>query len=204
MKKLRVLVACEFSGIVRDAFAALGHDAWSCDLLPSETPGLHIQGDVISLVTPANQPWDLLIAHPPCTYLCNSGVRWLAPGGKLDFIRHFEMQRACDFFAALYHAPIARVCVENPIMHKYARDYLQSAWKVPVFTQSIQPWQFGHGEIKRTCLWMRGLPDLRPSEIVPGRTARVHRASPGKDRWKERSRTLPGIAKAMAAQWGVT
>ena len=112
------------------------------------------------------------------------------------------MQEACDLFAALYWADCPKVCVENPVMHKYARDYLQSAWKVPTFTQSIQPWQHGHGETKRTCLWLKNLPPLVPSNIVSGRTPRVHHASPGPDRWKERSRTLPGIAKAMAEQWG--
>ena len=154
---------------------------------------------VVSTLKP--EPWDLIIAHPPCTYLCNSGVRWLAPGGKLDAPRHKLMMEACDFFAALYNAPIARVCIENPVMHKYARDYLQSTWRVPVASQSIQPWQHGHGEIKRTCLWLRGLPLLKPSNIVTGRTQRVFLASPGPNRWKERSRTLPGIGAAMAAQW---
>lgn len=213
---MRVLIACEFSGVVREAFRALGHDAWSCDLLPSETPGQHIQGDVLPVlkgIGPGRSapPWDLLIAHPPCTYLCNSGVRWLAPGGKLPQTkpgvigeRHGQMMESCDFFAALYHAPIARVCIENPIMHKYARDYLQSAWKVPAHSQTIQPYEHGHGETKRTALWLRGLPDLKPSRQVSGRTPKVHFASPGRDRWKERSRTLPGIAKAFAGQWSNT
>ena len=203
---MRVLIGCEFSGIVRDAFAACGHDAWSCDLLPTERPGNHIQADMRVTSTwrgPERAPWDLMIAHPPCTFLCNSGVRWLAPGGKLNAQRHKLMQQACDFFAGLYFSPIDRVCVENPIMHKYARDYLQSAWKVPAFTQSIQPYQHGHGQSKRTCLWLRGLPELTPTNVVGGRIGRVHYASPGPDRWKERSRTLPGIAKAMAEQWGI-
>jgi hypothetical protein len=197
---MRVLVACEFSGIVREAFAELGHDAWSCDLLPSERDGKHIRGSAIEAIYDKG-PWDLLIAHPPCTYLCNSGVRWLAPGGKLNAARHKLMQEACDFFAALYWANVPRVCVENPVMHGYARDYLQSAWKVPAFSQSIQPWQHGEPEVKRTCLWLRGLPLLTPSNIVSGRSPRVHHASPGPERWKERSRTLPGIAKAMATQF---
>lgn len=198
---MKVLVACEFSGVVRDAFAALGHDAWSCDVLPSERPGKHVEND-IRRFKPLQQ-FDLLIAHPPCTYLCNSGVRWLAPGGKLNAERHKLMQEACDLFAFLYNAPVEHVCIENPVMHGYAKDYLQSAWKVPAFTQSIQPWQHGEPEIKRTCLWLRGLPLLIPSNIVEGRQPRVHHASPGPDRWKERSRTLPGIAKAMAQQWKI-
>lgn len=198
---LRVLVACEFSGVVRDAFAAHGHDAWSNDLLPSEREGKHIRGNAIEAIYDKG-PWDLLIAHPPCTYLCNSGVRWLAPGGKLNAERHKLMQEACDFFASLYNVTtIERVCVENPVMHGYARDYLQSAWKVPAFTQTIQPYEHGEPETKRTALWTRGLPLLKPSDIVSGRQPRVHHASPGPDRWKERSRTLPGIAKAMASQW---
>jgi hypothetical protein len=199
---MRVLVACEFSGIVRSAFATRGHVAWSCDLLPTERPGQHILGDILDELDLQASRYDLLIAHPPCTYLCNSGVRWLAPGGKLDMKRHRLMLNACDFFAALYHAQIPRVCVENPIMHRYARDYLQSAWKVPTHSQTIQPWQYGHGEIKRTCLWLRGLPPLKPTNIVAGRQPRVHHASPGPDRWKERSRTLTGIAEAFATQWG--
>lgn len=202
---MRVLIACEFSGIVRDAFRARGHEAWSIDLLDcekGEESGLHHTGDVLPhLDNGFGAKWDLIIGHPPCTYLCNSGVRWLAPGGKLDTARHREMMNACDLFAAIYWADCPRVCIENPIMHKYARDYLQSAYKVPAYTQSIQPWQFGHGETKRTCLWLRGLPNLEASNEVEGRKPRVHHASPGPDRWKERSRTLPGIAAAMAEQW---
>ena len=203
---MKILVACEFSGVVRRAFRAKGHNAWSCDLLPAEDGSeFHFQGDLSTLKIGGfpilDWKWDLLIAHPPCTYLCNSGVRWLSPGGVLDQERHKKMQEACDLFAALYWADIPRVAIENPIMHKYARDYLASAWKVPTFTQSIQPWQFGHGEVKRTCLWLRELDPLIPSNIVEGRTARVHRASPGPDRWKERSRTFEGIAKAMSEQW---
>ena len=196
---MRVLVACEFSGVVRDEFAKLGHDAWSCDLLPTERPGKHIVGDAR---TEAAIAWHLLIAHPPCTYLCNSGVRWLAPGGRLNTERHKLMMEACDLFAEFYHSAAKRVAIENPVMHKYARDYLLSAWKVPAHSQTIQPWQFGHGETKRTCLWLKNLPPLQPTRIVDGRTPRVHFASPGPDRWKERSRTLTGIAEAMAQQWG--
>jgi hypothetical protein len=197
--RLRVLVACEFSGVVRQAFRDRGQDAVSCDLLASETPGPHIIDDARNVIS--NPSWDLIIAHPPCTYLCNSGVRWLAPGGKLNSARHKLMQQACDFFAALYWADCPRVAIENPVMHKYARDYLKSAWKIPGPSFTLQPWQHGEGEVKRTCFWTRGLPVIVPSNIVSGRKARAHRASPGPDRWKERSRTLPGIAKALADQW---
>jgi len=208
---MRVLIACEFSGVVRQAFRALGHDAYSCDLLPAEDGSeFHIQGDILKMKQGGFPllawKWDLLIAHPPCTYLCNSGVRWLAPGGKLDPERHAKMVEACDFFAQLLAANIPRVCVENPTMHKYARNYLQETWRVTRHdarpSQTIQPYEHGHGETKRTGLWLRGLPLLKPSNIVSGRTPRVHFASPGADRWKERSRTLPGIARAMALQWG--
>jgi len=204
---MNVLIACEYSGRVRNAFVLKGHDAMSCDLLASETERPdgwdgHYQGDVRDLLSDKSYSFDLMIAHPPCTYLCNSGVRWLAPGGKLDPSRHKLMMKACDFFALLYWTDIPRIAIENPVMHNYARDYLWSAWKVPTFTQSIQPWQFGHGETKRTCLWLRGLPPLTPTCIVKGREARVHRMSPGPDRWKERSRTYQGIADAMASQWG--
>ena len=193
---MRVLVACEFSGIVRDAFIAAGHDAVSCDLLPSERPGPHIVGDARVIATPAGR-WDLLIAHPPCTYLANSGVRWLY-GGKgtvRDESRWRRMEDAAILFRTLLdHAPIPMVAVENPIMHRHAG--------LPKPTQIIQPWQFGHPETKATGLWLRGLPPLVPTDVVDGRTPRVHYASPGPDRWKERSRTLPGIAAAMAEQWG--
>ncbi len=193
---MNVLVACEFSGIVRDAFTARGHNAWSCDLLPSERSGQHILGDAVPVLWRVGAfkmqvpKWDMLIAFPPCTYLCNSGVRWL----KTQPGRRENMEAAAAFFKALLAAPIERIGVENPVPHGHA--------KLPKFTQSIQPWQFGHGEIKRTCLWLKNLPPLVPTNVVTGRTARVHRASPGPDRWKERSRTLPGIAAAMAEQWG--
>ena len=194
---MKVLVACEFSGAVRDAFRALGHDAWSCDLLPSETEGLHIQDDVLNRLTWTH--WDLLVAHPPCTFLANSGVRWLY-GGKgttPDPVRWEKMKAGAEFFKALLDAPIERVAVENPIMHRYAREIVGRG-----HDQTIQPWQFGHGETKATCLWLKGLPKLVPTKIVDGRQPRVHFASPGPDRWKERSRTMTGIAEAMAAQWG--
>lgn len=184
---MRCAVLCEFSGVVRDAFRARGHDAVSCDLLPSESPGPHIQGDCLA------QDWsgfDLIVAHPPCTYLCNSGVRWLhTQPGRWD-----KMHEAADFFRSIQALPVARIAVENPIPHRHA--------KLGKPTQSVQPWMHGHGETKATCLWLKGLPPLKPSKVVEGRTPRVHHASPGPNRWKERSRTLPGIASAMATQWG--
>lgn len=183
---MRVLVACEFSGIVRDAFLALGHDAWSCDLLPTERPGPHLQADVLTVL---DRGWDLMIAHPPCTHLAVSGARWFA--GKQT-----EQAAALAFVESLWAAPVPRVALENPVSILSTRSSLGRP------TQIIQPWQFGHGEIKATCLWLRGLPRLLPTRVVDGRVARVHRASPGPNRWKERSRTLPGIAAAMAAQWG--
>lgn len=182
---MRVLVACEFSGAVRDAFAALGHDAWSCDLLPSETPGQHIQGDALALDLAS---FDLLIAHPPCTHLAASGARWWPE-------KRAEQEVSIAMFRAFLLAPCPRVAVENPI------GILSRRVRKP--DQIIQPWEHGHGETKATCLWLRGLPRLRPSNVVEGREARVHLEPPGPDRWARRSRTLPGIAAAMAAQWGM-
>lgn len=206
---MRVLVACEFSGIVRDAFIARGHDAVSCDLLPTERPGPHIQDNVLRHL---DCGWDMVIAHPPCTYLANSGVRWLYGGkGKTpDAARWLAMEEAADFFARLLAAPVVRIAVENPIMHGYARTRV---WETAgrsglgylprnVVIQTIQPWQFGHGETKATQLWLQGLPPLQPTNVVDGREQRVHRMPPGPDRWRERSRTFPGIAEAMADQWG--
>jgi len=197
---MRVLVACEFSGVVRRAFAARGHDAWSCDLLPAEDrSNHHITGDAREIL---NDGWDLLmVAHPPCTRLCNSGVRWLSkpPPGKTADQMQAELREGAALFSAFWNAPIERVAVENPIMHKHAKALIEN-YAEPA--QTIQPWQFGHGETKRTCLWLRGLPKLTPTQIVEGRTARVHRMPPGPDRWKERSRTFSGIAEAMADQWG--
>jgi hypothetical protein len=181
---MKILIACEFSGIVRDAFNARGHEATSCDLLPCERPGAHIQGDVRGLL---NHGWDLLIAHPPCTHLAVSGARWFSE-------RPIEQEAAIGFFLRLANAPIKRIAVENPI------GIISSWWRKP--DQIIQPWMFGHGETKATCLWLKNLPQLTPTNIVDGRVARVHYASPGPDRWKERSRTLLGIARAMAEQWG--
>lgn len=189
---MRVLIACEFSGVVRRAFAARGHDAWSCDLLPSEDrSNRHIVGDARDLL---NDGWDLLMAHPPCTRLCNSGVRWLA---ERDLWA--DLDEGAALFSAFWNAPIERVAVENPVMHRHAKARIVN-YQPPA--QSIQPWQFGHGETKRTCLWLRNLPPLVPTNIVAGREARVHRMSPGPDRWRERSRFYPGIAEAMADQWG--
>ncbi len=197
---MRVLVACEYSGIVRDAFLERGHDAWSCDLLPTErNSNRHIQGDVREVL---NDGWDLLmVAHPPCTRLCNSGVRWLSkpPPGKTLEQMQAELREGAELFSACWNAPIERVCIENPVMHKHAKAIITNYAE---FAQSIQPWQFGDGEVKRTCLWIRGLPLLVPTDIVEGRVARVHRMPPGPDRQRERSRFFPGIAKAMAEQWG--
>lgn len=181
---MRVLVACEFSGVVRDAFKAMGHDAWSCDLLPTEVPGQHIQGDVLAALSDG---WDLMIAHPPCTHLAVSGARWFKD-------KREDQEKAVSFFMALVNAPIPRIAVENPI------SIMSSRYRKP--DQIIQPWQFGHGETKATCLWLKNLPPLNPTNIVPGREARIHRMPPGPDRWKERSRTFAGIADAMASQWG--
>lgn len=195
---VRVLIACEFSGVVRDAFAAQGHDAWSCDLLPSETPGQHHTGPLEDWIG-SGREWDLILGHPPCTFICNSSVRWLfrGKGTARDERRWRDMEAACAFFNMIRLRDCPRICVENPIPHKYALDLIGAK-----YSQIIQPWQFGHGETKATCLWLKGLPPLKPSKIVSGRTPRVHHASPGPDRWKERSRTLPGIAAAMAQQWG--
>ncbi len=180
---MRVLVACEFSGIVRDAFAAEGWDAWSCDLLPSERPGRHYQADVRNVLA---LDWDLLIAHPPCTNLAVSGARWFKEKEK-------EQAEDLEFVRLLLDAPIPHTALENPI------SIISSRIRKP--DQIIQPWMFGHPEVKATCLWLKNLPKLTPTNIVDGREARVHRMPPGPNRWKERSRTLPGIAEGMAKQW---
>lgn len=196
----RVLVACEFSGTVRDAFLARGFDAWSCDLLPDEKgSNRHITGDVRPIL---GAGWHLLIvAHPPCTRLCNSGVRWLTrpPRGKTLPAMWAELDEGADLFSTLWNAPVARIAIENPVMHRHAKARIAGYRE---FSQSVQPWQFGHPETKRTCLWLKGLPVLRPTNIVDGREQRVFRMSPGPDRWRERSRTFTGIASAMADQWG--
>ncbi len=197
---MKVLVACEYSGVVRRAFAARGHDAWSCDLLQSEDrSNRHIVGDARELL---NDGWDMLmVAHPPCTRLCNSGVRWLSvpPPGKTLEQMWAELDEGAALFSSFWNAPIERICVENPVMHKHAKQRIVN-YKEPA--QSVQPWQFGHGETKRTCFWLKNLPPLRPTDIVEGREQRIHLLPPGPDRWKERSRFFPGIAAAMADQWG--
>ena len=189
MTRLNVLVACEFSGIVRDAFAARGHNAWSCDLLPSEKPGKHYQGDVRRIL---RKSWDLVIAHPPCTYLCNSGVRWL----HTESGRFAKMRKAAAFVRLLL-AACPRLALENPTPHRYAVEEIRRT-----YDQAIQPWQFGHGVTKRTCFWLNDLPLLKPTRIVAGRKPECHYESPGPDRSSRRSRTYQGIANAMAAQWG--
>lgn len=182
---MRVLVACEYSGTVRDAFIAKGHNAVSCDLLPTDTPGPHYQGDVFDLV---GDNWDLVIAHPPCTHLAVSGAR------------HFKakqtdgrQQSAIDFFMRFVRLPHPRIAIENPVC------IMSSIYRKP--DQIIQPWQFGHGETKATCLWLKGLPPLVPTDIVEGRENRIHKMPPSPDRWKLRSKTYQGIANAMAEQW---
>jgi len=187
---MRVLVACEFSGIVRSEFAKLGHDAWSCDLLETEIPGNHIVGDVLDVL---DDGWDLMIAHPPCTYLSNSGVRWL----HTQEGRWQKMKDGATFSRKLLNANVPMVAAENPIPHKYAVNIIGEK-----YTQIIQPWQFGHGEQKATCLWLRNLPPLVPTNIVTGRKQRIWKLPPTKDRWKLRSVTYKGIAEAMAMQWG--
>lgn len=206
---MRVLIACEYSGIVRDAFLARGHEAWSCDLLPCERDATrHLQRDVREVL---RESWDLVIAHPPCTHLAVSGARWLTrhfvakkngpdmhegvrgywhdPAAKLE-----AQKEAVEFVRELWACSAQRMAIENPISR------LSTLWQRP--TQIIQPWQFGHGETKATCLWLRGLPPLVPTDVVSGREGRVHAMPPSADRWKERSRTFTGIAAAMASQWG--
>jgi len=182
---MRILVACEFSGTVRDAFIRKGHDALSCDLLPTEQPGPHYQGDVLDIL---GDGWDIMIAHPPCTHLAVSGARWF--NGKKR-----EQIEALNFVRALLEAPIDKIALENPV------SVISSKIRKP--DQIIQPWQFGHGETKKTCLWLKNLPPLTPTNIVEGREARIHKLPPSADRWKKRSKTFKGIADAMANQWSV-
>ena len=181
---MKVLVACEYSGTVRDAFLSLGHDAMSCDLLPTDKLGPHYQGDIRDIL---GDGWDLMIAHPPCTHLAVSGARWFKD-------KQAEQSEALDFVRLLLAAPIPRIALENPV------SVISSRIRKP--DQIIQPWQFGHGETKATCLWLKNLPLLVPTDIVEGREARVHKMPPSPDRWKLRSTTYEGIAQAMAQQWG--
>ena len=191
---MRVLVACEFSGTVRDAFAALGHDAWSCDILETERPGNHYRCDAREVL---GLQWDLLIAHPPCTHLAVSGARWFERRRK-----QVAMPWGCEdpqgeamlLVSAFMDAPIARIAIENPV------SVISSKIRRP--DQVIQPWQFGHGETKATCLWLKNLPPLEPTKIETGRANRIHMMPPSDDRWRDRSRTFTGIAAAMASQWG--
>lgn len=193
---MRVLIACEFSATVREAFRARGHDAVSCDLLETEKPGPHIQGDVLKVL---DQGWDLMVAHPPCTYLAVSGLHW---NGRVPG-RAKKTEDALKFVRALMNAPIPRIAVENPI------SVISSRIRKP--DQIIQPFEFGHPESKKTCLWLKGLPKLKPTNVLPlpksGRwenqtPSGQNKLGPSPDRWKERSRTYAGIAEAIAAQWG--
>jgi len=182
---MRILVACEYSGRVRSAFRELGHDSWSCDLLPADDNSkYHIKDDVLKHL---DDDWDIMIAHPPCTHLAVSGARWFKD--KVE-----EQKEALEFVSALLNADIDKIALENPI------SVISSKIRKP--DQIIQPWQFGHGETKATCLWLKGLPKLIPTDIVEGREAKVHKMPPSENRWKLRSTTYQGIANAMASQWG--
>lgn len=217
---MRVLIGCEFSGTVRRAFRARGHEAWSCDLLPvTDGSPYHLQADLNYVLNYPDRvlggmpswmrhaEWDLLIAHPPCTYLTNAGVRWLYTSGTVRSVERWDaMEEGAAFFNMCMNARIPRIAVENPIMHAHARALISRP-----YDQVIQPWQYGHQETKATCLWLKNLNLLRPTNVVgPPPTdpiarrswAKVHRASPGPDRWKVRSLTYQGIADAMAEQWG--
>lgn len=192
---MKVLIACEYSAIVRDAFIKKGHDAMSCDILPTEKPGPHFQGDVKELLK--KKSFDLIIAHPPCTYLCNSGVRWLYNDDKSLNVKRWRNMREGAKFFRLFLDSAPRVCIENPTPSGHAMKFMGVN-----YSQKIQPWQFGHGETKGICLWLKYLPPLKPTKIVAGREPKVHFASPGKDRGKIRSLFYTGIAKAMSNQWG--
>lgn len=181
---MKVLIACEFSGIVREAFRERGHNSFSCDLLPTELSGQHYQCNILEVL---HQHWDLMIAHPPCTHLAVSGARWFKH-------KKLEQKEALDFVKMLLNTNIKKIALENPI------SIISSVIRKP--DQIIQPWQFGHGETKATCLWLKNLPKLVPTNVVSGREAKVHKMPPSENRWKERSRTYVGIAKAMAEQWG--
>ncbi|MBW2005948.1 MAG: DNA cytosine methyltransferase [Deltaproteobacteria bacterium] len=180
---MRILIACEYSGIVRDAFRDKGHAAWSCDLLPTEKPGNHVQGNVLKMLT---DNWDMMIAHPPCTHLAVSGARWFEN-------KRIEQAKALEFVRLLLNAPIKKICLENPV------SIISTRIRKP--DQYIQPWQFGHGETKKTGLWLKNLPLLKPTNIIEGRENRIHKMAPSKDRGKLRSLTYQGIAEAMSSQW---
>lgn len=208
-RPLRVLIGCETSGVMRRAFAARGHDAWSCDLLPAEDgSNRHIRGDLRDYL---GEGWDLLaVMHPPCTRLCNSGVRWLhkPPRDKTLAQMWAELDAGAAFFSACWRAPIERVAIENPVMHKHARARLPADLPRP---QIVQPWWFGAPAFKATGLYLRALPALEPTRRLtppkPGTEAHklwsaIHRAPPGPDRWRLRSRTFEGLASACAEQWG--
>jgi hypothetical protein len=183
---MKVLIACEYSGTVRDAFIKAGHEAMSCDLLPTDSPGPHYQGDIRDVL---NFPWDLMIAHPPCTHLSVSGAKHFKAKKILGL-----QQSAVSFFMTLVKADIPRIAIENPVC------IMSSIYRKP--DQTIQPWQFGHGETKATCLWLKNLPKLNATNIVDGREQRIHKLPSSADRWKIRSETYKGIADAMAQQWG--
>ncbi len=195
---MKILIACEYSGTVRDAFRALGHDATSCDLLPTDREGPHYQGSVLDII---NDGWDMMIAHPPCTYLANSGVSWL----HKEPSRWDKLDEGAAFFRLLWEAPIGRIAIENPIMHKYAKERTGAGRQ----SQIVQPWMFGHTESKATCLWLKNLPPLQETNNVKAETMklpdnerqRLHYLPPSPTRWKERSTTFSGIAQAMADQW---
>ena len=192
---MKILVACEYSGIVRDAFVAKGHNAWSCDILPTESLGNHIQGDVLKYL---DKGWDLMIAHPPCTYLSNAGARYLYPKGNLNKDRYKLGLKAKEFFMALYNSPINKICVENPISSRI--------FALPKHTQTIQPYEYGHPVQKKTCLWLKNLPQLKPTNIIYERQSTKIAGNwfnkGGKDRQKNRSKFFNGFAKSMANQWG--
>jgi hypothetical protein len=195
---MKILVACEYSGIVRESFNKMGHDAISCDLLPTEIPGNHYQGDVRDML---NDGFDMMIGHPTCTYMTNSGVCWL----HKDPSRWGKLDDAAEFFKLLWNAPIDKICLENPIMHKYAIERIGLKHH-----QLVQPWMFGHMEQKATCLWLKNLPLLTHTDnvkekmmLLPNKQRqRIHYLPPSENRWKERSKTFEGLADAMAKQWG--
>ena len=192
---MKILVACEFSGTVREAFASRGHDAWSCDILPTEIPGQHYQGDVMDIL---DDGWDMMIAHPPCTYLSNAGARFLYPNKQLNEDRLKLGMEAKEFFMKLYNANIDKIVVENPIPSKI--------YGLPKYSQTIQPYEYGHPFQKKTCLWLKNVPELKPTNIVSNRQSTKVPGNwfnkGGKDRQKNRAKTFEGIAHAMAEQWG--